>query len=203
MSPLSRVVDCASSNLFFTPPRSPERRVAPQDCLARPPYRFCCQFHGRLSAPADTSFVSPRGPPRKAGRSRSPALSHSLAISRYRPSTETRSSRDRFAESSNALWACSLAFWYRWKDYAHHNKQRTMTLACEEFLRRFLQHLLPKGFPRIRYFGWLANRRRSKLLLRCRALLPPMAKETPTTLLSEPTVWQCPAATDRWPCTNG
>jgi hypothetical protein len=49
---------------------------------------------------------------------------------------------------------------FRWKDYAHHNKQRTMTLTCEEFLRRFLQHLLPKGFPRIRYFGWFANRRR-------------------------------------------
>jgi hypothetical protein len=42
--------------------------------------------------------------------------------------------------------------WKR-KDYAHHNKQRTMTLTCEEFLRRFLQHLLPKGFPRIRYIG--------------------------------------------------
>lgn len=82
---------------------------------------------------------------------------------------------------------------FRWKDYAHHSKQRTMTLACEEFLRRFLQHLLPKGFPRIRYFGWLANRRRSKLLLCCRALLPPMAKETPTTLLREPAVWQCPS----------
>ena len=35
-----------------------------------------------------------------------------------------------------------------------------MTLTHEEFLRRFLQHVLPKGFPRIRYFGWLANRRR-------------------------------------------
>ena len=46
---------------------------------------------------------------------------------------------------------------FRWKDYAHHNKQRAMTLSGEEFLRRFLQHVLPKSFPRIRYFGWLAN----------------------------------------------
>ena len=38
---------------------------------------------------------------------------------------------------------------------------RIMTLTLEEFLRRFLQHVLPKGFPRIRYFGWLANRRRA------------------------------------------
>ena len=66
---------------------------------------------------------------------------------------------------------------FRWKDYAHHNKQRTMTLTCEEFLRRFLQHLLPKGFPRIRYFGWLANRRRSKLLPLCRVLLPHLAEQ--------------------------
>src|SRR5262249_47725106 len=51
---------------------------------------------------------------------------------------------------------------FRWKDYANHSKKRTMTLTGEEFLRRFLQHVLPKGFPRIRYFGWLANRKRQK-----------------------------------------
>jgi hypothetical protein len=46
-----------------------------------------------------------------------------------------------------------------------------MTLTLEEFLRRFLQHVLPKGFPRIRYFGWLANRRRRALMPLCRTLL--------------------------------
>ncbi len=81
---------------------------------------------------------------------------------------------------------------FRWKDYAHHNKQRTMTLTCEEFLRRFLQHLLPKGFPRIRYFGWLANRRRNKLLPLCRLLLPHMAEQRSATPIRQPTVWQCP-----------
>jgi hypothetical protein len=79
---------------------------------------------------------------------------------------------------------------FRWKDYAHHSKQRTMTLTCEEFLRRFLQHLLPKGFPRIRYFGWLANRRRHKLLPLCRDLLPPVAKQSSET--REPALWLCP-----------
>jgi hypothetical protein len=59
---------------------------------------------------------------------------------------------------------------FRWKDYANHSKKRTMTLTGEEFLRRFLQHVLPKGFPRIRYFGWLANRKRQKLLPLCRLL---------------------------------
>ena len=60
---------------------------------------------------------------------------------------------------------------FRWKDYAHHSKSRSMTLTLEEFLRRFLQHILPKGFPRIRYFGWMAHRRRRVLLPICKALL--------------------------------
>jgi hypothetical protein len=81
---------------------------------------------------------------------------------------------------------------FRWKDYAHHSKCRAMTLNLEEFLRRFLQHVLPKGLPRIRYFGWLANRRRRELLPLCRTLLataPPPA----LTKDSEPAVWRCPA----------
>jgi Putative transposase/Transposase zinc-binding domain len=81
---------------------------------------------------------------------------------------------------------------FRWKDYAHGSKPRTMTLSCEEFLRRFLQHVLPRGFPRIRYFGWLANRKRKELLPRCRVLLnqPPPAQDTVSAHL--PTTWQCP-----------
>ena len=71
---------------------------------------------------------------------------------------------------------------FRWKDYARHSKCRAMTLTLEEFLRRFLQHVLPKGLPRIRYFGWLANRRRRELLPLCRMLLavaPPPAAAPP------------------------
>ena len=79
---------------------------------------------------------------------------------------------------------------FRWKDYAHHNKQRTMPLTCEEFLRRFVQHVLPKGFPRIRYFGWLANRRRCKLLPLCRHLLPPQPQQTSRE--PAPALWRCP-----------
>jgi Putative transposase/Transposase zinc-binding domain len=60
---------------------------------------------------------------------------------------------------------------FRWRDYAHRSKSRAMRLTHEEFLRRFLQHLLPPGFPRIRYFGFLANRRRRLLLPLCRQLL--------------------------------
>jgi len=51
---------------------------------------------------------------------------------------------------------------------------------------------LPKGFPRIRYFGRLANRKRNELLPRCRVLLAQSAQETPTAPASEPAVWLCP-----------
>lgn len=78
---------------------------------------------------------------------------------------------------------------FRWKDYAHDSQQRTMTLTCEEFLHRFLQHVLPKGLPRIRYYGWLATRRRAQLLPLCRALLH---QEPPLTAPEEPYVACCP-----------
>jgi hypothetical protein len=81
---------------------------------------------------------------------------------------------------------------FRWKDYAHHNKRRTLTLTNEEFLRRFLQHVLPKGFPRIRYFGWLANRKRATLLPVCRDRLAGQPPAPPMIADGEATVWQCP-----------
>lgn len=60
---------------------------------------------------------------------------------------------------------------FRWRDSAHHNKKRVMTLHVNEFLRRFLLHVLPPGFVRIRYFGFLSTRNRCTLLPLCRRLL--------------------------------
>jgi len=60
---------------------------------------------------------------------------------------------------------------FRWKDYAHGNRVKTMTLPADEFLRRFLLHILPDRFVRIRHFGFLANRGRTAKLARCRQLL--------------------------------
>jgi hypothetical protein len=60
---------------------------------------------------------------------------------------------------------------FRWKDYAHGGKQKIMTVSAEEFLRRFLIHVLPRGLVRIRHFGLFANRRRGEALARCRILL--------------------------------
>jgi len=60
---------------------------------------------------------------------------------------------------------------FRYKAYAHGHRWRRMTLTANEFLRRFMQHVLPRGFVRIRSFGLLANRVRDEQLALCRQLL--------------------------------
>jgi hypothetical protein len=93
---------------------------------------------------------------------------------------------------------------FRWRDSAHGNQQRLMTLAVEEFLRRFLLHVLPPGFVRIRHFGFLAPRRRTALLPLCFLFLgqptdlppatqPPPADEEGVLLALPPcSLWSCP-----------
>ena len=90
---------------------------------------------------------------------------------------------------------------FRWKDYARGNRVKTMTLPAEEFLRRFLLHILPAGFVRIRHFGFLANRTHTAKLARCRALLAagpspvPAAPEPVAALMRRLTgvdIEQCP-----------
>ena len=68
---------------------------------------------------------------------------------------------------------------FRYKDYRHDAQQKTMTLKAEEFIRRFLLHVLPDGFQRIRYYGFLANRYREQKLTCCRELLDMPAPEPP------------------------
>src|SRR5262249_11833816 len=60
---------------------------------------------------------------------------------------------------------------FRWRDYPGGNNMRTMTVSAEDFIRRFLLHVLPKGFVRIRHFGVMANYRRSQSIALCRKLL--------------------------------
>ena len=62
---------------------------------------------------------------------------------------------------------------FQWKDYRTkgREKSRVMTLESEEFIRRFLIHVLPRGFQRIRFFGTLSNRIRKARLAQCRRLL--------------------------------
>ena len=79
---------------------------------------------------------------------------HRVAISN-RPLLSMENGRVRFA----------------YKDYADGNQSKVMTLDATEFIRRFLLHILPRGFVRIRQFGFLANRARGKKLALCRILL--------------------------------
>jgi predicted Zn-ribbon and HTH transcriptional regulator len=89
---------------------------------------------------------------------------------------------------------------FRWKDYAHRNKSRLMTLAAEEFLRRFLLHVLPRGFVRIRFFGLLANRRRSALLPLCRRLI---ADNSGSLAASSPTIQESSSSGSTCPICGG
>ncbi len=96
---------------------------------------------------------------------------------------------------------------FQWKDYASDGKQKTMTLKAIEFLRRFLLHVLPAGFVRIRHFGFLANRVCQENLELCRALLDAAtpsgsaaaepASDPDGAVEGEPAVRPCPA------CGNG
>ena len=81
---------------------------------------------------------------------------------------------------------------FRWKDYRHGSAVRLMTLSAEEFLRRFCLHVLPKGFVRIRFYGFLAPRCRTEALPRCRQALganPAPGRRPPSTI--RPPVCPC------------
>jgi hypothetical protein len=88
---------------------------------------------------------------------------------------------------------------FDWKDYAHRGRRRVMSLDAVEFIRRFLLHVLPSGFVRIRQFGFLANRLRQQKLERCRTLLaalqPTSSGAAPSAApQTEDPPWQhCPA----------
>jgi hypothetical protein len=74
---------------------------------------------------------------------------------------------------------------FNWRDYRDNNQQKTMTLSAEEFIRRFLLHVLPSGFHRIRYYGFLGNRYRKEKLEHCRQLLG-MTPPTPNSFQPQP-----------------
>lgn len=86
---------------------------------------------------------------------------------------------------------------FRWKDYARGGQQGKMTLTATEFLRRFFLHVLPKGFVRIRHFGFLGNRFRSSRLALCRQLLashfsPSAETQTANIACDSISLWHCP-----------
>jgi hypothetical protein len=106
----------------------------------------------------------------------------------------------RVAISDHRLVSClDGQVTFRWRDSAHKNKKRLLTLPVDEFLRRFLLHVLPRGFVRIRYFGFLASRRRSTLVPLCKQLLSDAEPTTPDPVLCHSDtrsqgapLWTCP-----------
>ncbi|HEX2715454.1 MAG TPA: IS91 family transposase [Candidatus Acidoferrales bacterium] len=95
---------------------------------------------------------------------------------------------------------------FRYKDYRKGSQQKTMSLSADEFIRRFLLHVLPSGFQRIRYYGFLGNRYRKEKLEQCRHLLGMLRREPdfPTEVaeldyrdryqaLTGSSLWECPA----------
>jgi Putative transposase/Transposase zinc-binding domain len=115
------------------------------------------QFRHRLAASARTDWVvyakPPAGGPEQVLKYLA-RYTHRVAISNHR---------------LVALEDGKVRF--HWKDYARGGAQKTMTLKATEFIRRFLLHVLPSGFVRIRHYGFLANRLCQDQLARCRALL--------------------------------
>jgi len=110
----------------------------------------------------------------------------------------------RVAISNNRLLDIAEAnVTFRYKDYRHDARQKTMTLQADEFIRRFLLHVLPEGFQRIRYYGFLANRYREHKLAHCRDLLgmpppEPVSSKSGSDYrdryeeLTGSSLWQCP-----------
>jgi hypothetical protein len=105
----------------------------------------------------------------------------------------------RVAISNHRLVALADgAVTFRWRDSAHKNKKRLMTLPVDEFLCRFLLHVLPPGFVRIRHFGFLAHRRRRASLPLCAQLLAAAGRTAAPTAVEEKAassprpLWTCP-----------
>src|SRR5215470_3772255 len=92
----------------------------------------------------------------------------------------------RVAIANSRLVACESGHVrFRWKDYRAGNKSKQMTVEAEEFIRRFLLHVLPEGFQKIRYFGFMANRRRALNLALCRRLITDVQPAQPATELKD------------------
>ena len=190
----SRWIDCRSG--FFLPVRVLSRlfRRLFLDRLAEAHRAGRLVFHGDLAPLADpAAFAAHLAPLRRAEwvvyakrpfagpeavlayLSRYPSADHSIVLRTTEPLI---SSAHRVAISNSRLVALDESgVTFRWKDYRAGGKgapwQKTMTLATDEFIRRFLLHVLPDGFHRIRHYGLFASGTRAANVTRIRRLLAP------------------------------
>ena len=141
------------------------------------------RFPGRLAALARLRSVQPparRDGPHRMGRVRQAAVGGPATVLKYL----ARYTHKAAISNRRLVGLADGRVTFRWKDYAHGGRQGTMTLEAVEFVRRFLMHVLPSGFVRVRHYGLLANRHRQEKLARCRELLgmavTPQADTAPT-----------------------
>src|ERR1700739_4755987 len=86
---------------------------------------------------------------------------------------------------------------FRWRDSTHHNEHKLMILSLDEFLRRFLLHTLPRGFVRIRHFGFIAGPRRSHMLQLARRLLQTGTEQSAPVSPPAQGIFPCPVCASR------
>jgi hypothetical protein len=161
------------------------------------------QFFGKLQGLADAAaFASYLAPLRKiewvvyAKRPFAGPQAVLTYLSRY---------THRVAIANSRLVACDdNAVAFRWKDYRSHGKERwkTMSLAPDEFIRRFLSHVLPSGFHRIRHYGLFANGNRTANIAKARELLGQapavnIAEDEPAEHAAHESKQPCPACGGR------
>lgn len=115
------------------------------------------RFHAHLKPLRHSNWVVYAKPPFGGPRQ---AIEY---LSRYTHRTAIANERLRHLTTTSVT--------FQWKDYRHQHRDKLMTLSPDEFIRRFLLHILPAGFQRIRYFGWLSSRNRKSALPLCRSLL--------------------------------
>jgi len=162
----------ASRSYFFLPVRVLSRVFRNKYCqLLRQAYEAgALEFYGALAPLAEPSAFR-RWLAAAAGREwvvyAKPPFREPLCVLKY-----LAGYTHRVAISNRRLLKYQAGrVTFQYKDYAHGSRTRRMTLTASEFIRRFLLHVLPKGFMRIRHYGYLANRHRRQKLALCRRLL--------------------------------
>ena len=150
------------------------------------------RFHGEMASlakPAAFEALCRQAKQNQMGRSRQSAVRRTGAGSEVSGALHARVA----ISNSRILSMEDGKVTFLWKDYADGNKTKTMTLDAVEFIRRFLLHILPGGFVRIRQFGFLANRARREKLALCRALLGATAAPVNAAVEEKAEEKRCPA----------
>jgi hypothetical protein len=148
-------------------------------------------FRGKMLAAlneCDSSFAKVSTPTKWCVYSKA-CLTYSEKLVSYL----ARYTRKGVMSESRLVSATEETVSFKYRDYADNNRDKVMTLSCDEFLRRYLQHVLPKGFMRIRHYGFLANACRKQKLALIRTQESHICKPAKVTTEKDPLI-------PHWPC---